>query len=66
MTFLTTTSYAKLVGYEGVQSLNVTFSFRTYEPEGLLLYHAFTAGGFLKVCTCTYLEFVVTFSQMGN
>ena len=50
MTFLTSTSYAQLVGYEGVQSLNVTFSFRTYEPDGLLLYHAFTAGGFLKVC----------------
>ncbi|XP_034248929.1 neurexin-4 isoform X1 [Thrips palmi] len=49
VTFLTTTSYARLVGYEGVQSLNVTFSFRTYEPDGLLLYHAFTAGGFLKL-----------------
>ncbi|XP_026281799.1 neurexin-4 isoform X3 [Frankliniella occidentalis] len=49
VTFLTTTSYAKLTGYEGVQSLNATFSFRTYEPDGLLLYHAFTAGGFVKL-----------------
>jgi hypothetical protein len=49
VTFLTSESYAKLRGYEGVKSLNVSFSFRTYEGDGLLLYHRFTSDGHIKV-----------------
>ena len=51
VTFLTSQSYAKLKGYEGVHSLNVSFSFRTYEGDGLLLYHRFTSDGYVKVLT---------------
>ena len=49
VTFLTPQSYAKLRGYEGVRSLNVSLSFRTYEEEGLLLFHQFTTDGHVKV-----------------
>jgi hypothetical protein len=49
VTFLVSESYAKLRGYEGVKSLNVSFSFRTYEGDGLLLYHSFTSDGHVKV-----------------
>ncbi|PSN48824.1 Neurexin-4 [Blattella germanica] len=49
VTFLTPNSYAKLKGYEGVRSLNVSLSFRTYEGDGLLLYHRFTTDGHVKL-----------------
>lgn len=49
VTFVTSQSYAKLRGYEGVKSLNVSFSFRTYEGDGLLLYHRFTSDGHVKL-----------------
>nr|CAD7425131.1 unnamed protein product [Timema monikensis] len=49
VTFLTKNSYAKLKGYEGVRSLNVSFSFRTYEEDGLLLFHKFLSDGEVKL-----------------
>ena len=50
MTFVTDSSYAKLTGYEGVNYLDVTFSFRTYEEVGMLIYHKFINTGYVKVC----------------
>ncbi|XP_044727167.1 neurexin-4 isoform X2 [Chrysoperla carnea] len=52
VTFLTPGSYARLKGYEGVNSLNVSFAFRTYEENGILLYHDFLSTGYVKL----YLE----------
>ncbi|XP_033223686.1 neurexin-4 isoform X3 [Belonocnema kinseyi] len=49
ITFLKANSYAKLKGYEGVPSLNVSLSFRTYEDRGVILYHHFTFPGFVKM-----------------
>ena len=49
VTFLTTGSYAKLRGYEGVPSMNVSLAFRSYEEKGIILYHKFTSPGFVKV-----------------
>ena len=60
VTFLTSQSYAKLKGYEGVPSLNVSFSFRTYEGDGLLLYHRFTSDGYVKVLTVISFDVVHT------
>jgi hypothetical protein len=59
VTFVTSQSYAKLRGYEGVKSLNVSFSFRTYEGDGLLLYHRFTSDGYVKVLTVILLAFTL-------
>ncbi|EEB13815.1 Contactin-associated protein 1 precursor, putative [Pediculus humanus corporis] len=52
VTFLTSTSFVKLKGYEGVRSLNASFAFRTYEENGVLLFHKFTSPGDIKL----YLE----------
>lgn len=52
ITFLTGGSHAKLKGYEGSKTLNVSFAFRTYEVKGLMFYHEFTSGGNIKL----YLE----------
>ena len=49
ITFLTANSYAKLPGYEGTGTLNISLDFRTYEENGLLGYHRFTSPGFVKM-----------------
>ncbi|XKL68715.1 hypothetical protein PGB90_006484 [Kerria lacca] len=49
VTFVTENSYVKLVGYEGVNYLNVSFSFRSYEEDGLLFYHKFINIGYVKL-----------------
>ncbi|XP_059490529.1 neurexin-4 isoform X2 [Neocloeon triangulifer] len=46
VTFLTRNSYARLAGYEGIKTLNVSLSFRTYEESGMLIYHKFTSDGY--------------------
>lgn len=52
VTFLTPNSHAKLKGYEGMKSMNVSFFFRTYEENGVMMYHDFTTKGYVKL----YLE----------
>lgn len=52
VTFLTSGSYARLKGYEGVPSMNVSLAFRTYEDRGIILYHQFTSPGYVKVSGC--------------
>lgn len=52
VTFLTKQSHVKLKGYEGVNTMNVSFAFRTYEEDGLLVYHKFLHEGHVKL----YLE----------
>ncbi|CAH1403187.1 unnamed protein product [Nezara viridula] len=49
VTFLTSNSYAKLKGYEGISAFNISLGFRTYENNGLLLYHKFTSRGYVKL-----------------
>nr|CAG4638226.1 EOG090X00DN [Cyclestheria hislopi] len=49
ITFVTANSYAKLPGYEGVTTMNISLDFRTYEENGLLAYHRFTSPGYVKM-----------------
>ncbi|XP_015181764.1 PREDICTED: neurexin-4 isoform X6 [Polistes dominula] len=49
ISFLTPGSYARLKGYEGIQSLNVSLGFRSYEDRGIILYHKFTSPGHVKL-----------------
>lgn len=49
VTFLTRASHAKLRGYEGVKSLNVSLAFRTYEERGMMIHHDFSSKGYVKV-----------------
>ncbi|CAK1598381.1 unnamed protein product [Parnassius mnemosyne] len=52
ITFLKAGSYAKLRGYSGGNTLNVSLEFRTYENHAMLIYHKFKSEGYVKV----YLE----------
>lgn len=57
VTFLAGSSqrtHVKLKGYEGVQRLNITFEFRTYQDYGVIVYHKFTSVGWFKVCLMIY------------
>ncbi|CAB3222790.1 unnamed protein product [Arctia plantaginis] len=49
ITFLKEGSYAKLKGYAGSNTLNISLEFRTYENHGLLIYHKFNSEGHVKV-----------------
>ncbi|XP_052755482.1 neurexin-4 isoform X2 [Galleria mellonella] len=49
ITFLKEGSYAKLRGYSGGNTLNISLEFRTYENHGLLIYHHFKNDGDVKV-----------------
>jgi len=49
VTFKNSKSYARLTGYEGSYSMNVSLEFRTYEENGLLVYHGFSSEGFVKL-----------------
>jgi contactin associated protein-like 2 len=42
-------AFIRLKGYEGIHSLNVTFEFRTYQDNGVILFHKFTSNGFCKL-----------------
>ncbi|XP_018318496.1 neurexin-4 isoform X1 [Agrilus planipennis] len=53
VTFLTANSFAKLKGYEGISSMNASFSFRTFEENALMLYHSFSSPGHVAI----FLEF---------
>ncbi|KPJ11812.1 Neurexin-4 [Papilio machaon] len=52
ITFLKEGSYARLRGYAGASTLNVSLEFRTYEHHALIIYHKFKTEGYVKV----YLE----------
>ena len=54
VTFKNSKSFAKLTGYEGSYSMNVSLEFRTYEENGLLVYHGFSSEGFVKVNETEY------------
>lgn len=49
VTFKHPKSFVKLTGYEGSYSMNVSLEFRTYEENGLLVYHGFSSEGFVKL-----------------
>ena len=49
LTFNTGESYIKVEGFM-VPSMNTSFDFRTFNEDGLLLYHKFSSNGFVMVC----------------
>ncbi|KAL4092111.1 hypothetical protein QTP88_026673 [Uroleucon formosanum] len=52
VTFLSRSSYARIRSYEGMNKINISLSFRTYEERGLLAHHKFLINGYVKL----YLE----------
>lgn len=55
VTFLTTDAHVKLKGYEALESLTVSFEFRTFEEDGMLMYHKFYSDGYVKVSSVSKL-----------
>jgi len=49
ITFRTASSFAKLQGYEGTYNFNISMEFRTYEQDGLLIFHQFSSEGHIKL-----------------
>lgn len=49
LTFTDRSSFIKVDGNEGQQQVNISFSFRTYEPDGVMAYHDFNSAGYVKV-----------------
>ena len=47
--FISTTTAVKILGYEGSDNLNISLQFRTFESSGLLLFHQFISGGYLRL-----------------
>ena len=49
VTFRTENSHVRLYGYEGTYSFNITLEFRTYEENGLIIFHRFSSEGYIKL-----------------
>ncbi len=49
VTFKNDNAHVRLTGYEGSYSMNVSLEFRTFEENGLLIYHLFSNQGFVKL-----------------
>ncbi|XP_043289273.1 neurexin-4 isoform X1 [Venturia canescens] len=49
VTFLTPRTYARIEGYDGVTSMNISLAFRSYEERGLIVFHEFTSRGYVKL-----------------
>jgi len=49
VTFRTPTSFVRQVGFERAQNFNISLEFRTFEQDGLLVYHKFSSDGYVKL-----------------
>jgi hypothetical protein len=49
VTFQTSDSFMKVVGYEGSYNLNMSFQVRTWQEEGVMVFHKFSSRGYLKI-----------------
>ena len=49
VTFTTSDSFVRLVGYEGLYNVNMSLQIRTWQAEGVLVFHKFSSRGYLKV-----------------
>ncbi|XP_068245600.1 neurexin-4 isoform X1 [Palaemon carinicauda] len=49
LTFLTKEAHLRYPAFEDQRSINVSLEFRTYEDEGLLIYHKFSTNGYFKL-----------------
>lgn len=49
VTFTSQRSYLQYEGGSELSQMNTSFGFRTFEPNGLMMYHKFKSHGFIKV-----------------
>jgi hypothetical protein len=49
VTFTTIESFIRVIGYEGSYNLNMSLQLRTFQEEGVLMFHKFSSQGHLKI-----------------
>ena len=49
VTFTTSDSFMRVVGYEGSYNLNMSLQLRTWQDEGVIVFHKFSSQGYLKI-----------------
>ena len=49
VTFQTSDSFIRVFGYEGSYNMNITLQLRTWQEEGVLVFHKFSSQGYLKI-----------------
>ena len=49
VTFKTGDSFVRLVGYEGSYNMNMSMQIKTWQEEGVLVFHKFSSTGSLKI-----------------
>ena len=49
VTFTTSESFIRVVGYEGSYNLNMSLQLRTWQDEGVIVFHKFSSQGYLKI-----------------
>jgi hypothetical protein len=49
VTFQTSESFMRVVGYEGSYNLNMSLLLRTWQEEGVIVFHKFSSQGYLKI-----------------
>ena len=49
VTFKTSESFVRVVGYEGSYNLHMSFQLRTWQEEGVIVFHKFSSKGYLKI-----------------
>ena len=49
LTFTTSESFVRVVGYEGSYNMNISLEIRTWQEDGVLVFHKFSSAGYLKI-----------------
>ena len=49
VTFTTSDSFVRVVGYEGSYNMNMSLQLRTWQEEGVVVFHKFRSKGHLKI-----------------
>ena len=49
VTFTTGDSFVRVVGYEGSYNMNMSLQIRTWQEEGVIVFHKFSSKGYLKI-----------------
>ena len=49
VTFTNRESFIRVVGYEGSYNLNISLQLRTFQEEGVIVFHKFSSQGYLKI-----------------
>jgi hypothetical protein len=49
VTFQTSNIFIRVFGYEGSYNMNMSFQLRTWQEEGVIVFHKFSSKGYLKI-----------------